>query len=227
MDLATRKVRIENRNITLLLAVPVAIVAKLIQFFVLPDKYFYDSWRMLSMMSGGGMIGWSGYQTTVDFYEVINIFDLTSLEQWSIFMGMIMTPIAIWIISKTEQMTIRESIFALMAIGLLNIYVFGITKEAIQISFFFLIYIIINLPIQSRFIKILGCAAVFYWESTFYRSYYIIMAAMTVVIYFVFYKLRNKKGDISKWNVFGTIIFSFGMIFLFLYVSSFVRPEDF
>ena len=178
------------------------------------------------MSENGTMASWEGYQKTVDFYDKINFFNFTNLSQWSIFMGILMTPIIMLMVSKTKEMELRECFFALMATGLLNIYVFSITKELIQILFFALIYIIICLPIKNVLIKILGCAAVFYWESTFYRSYYIIMAAMTVFLYFVFLWLK-RKNKINKKTVFVTIILCFAAVFLFLYASQFISQEDF
>lgn len=228
MELEAQKIRQQNRDIVLLLVVPIAIVAKLIQFYILPGKYFYDSWRLVSMLTGNAtMASWTGYQTTVDFYDLIDIFNLTSQQQWSIFMGAIMTPVVIVILSRAKEMNVRESIFALMAVGLLNIYVFTISKEGIQIMFFFLIYVIISLPIKNTLIKVIACAGIFYWESTFYRSYYIIMAAMTVALYFIFYKLRNMRKEIKPKYVALVIIACIVMIFAFLYASKFIAPEDF
>lgn len=227
MDLRNQKIRQQNRDITLLMIPLVAVVAKLIQLFILPDKYFFDSWRMVSMMSEkGSMTAWTGYETTVDFYRVINIFNFSSVEQWSIALGLVMMPIMMIIISRTNEMEMRECVFALMAIGLLNIYVFSITKEMIQLLFFALIYIVICLPIKNTFIKVIACAGIFYWESTFYRTYYIIMAAMTVFLYFVFLWLR-KKEKITKKRIVGALILCFIAIFAFLYVSQFISPEDF
>lgn len=227
MELRNQRIRQSNRDITLLLIPLVAVVAKLIQLFILPGKYFFDSWRMVSMLTEQDfMVAWSGYETTVDFYRAINIFDFTSIEQWSITLGLVMTPMMMVVISRTKEMEIRETVFVLMAAGLLNIYVFGITKEMIQILFFFAIYIIISLPIKNTFIKLLGCAAIFYWESTFYRGYYIIMAAMTIAIYFIILWLR-KSEKISKKKVFMAIVFCFVTIFVMFYVSKFVMPEDF
>lgn len=227
MKLKYKKIRQSNRDITLLLIPIVAVIAKLIQFFVLPIKYFFDSWRMVSMLNeSGAMASWSGYETTVNFYRSINIFNFTSVEQWSIALGLIMTPIIMVMISRCKEMDMRECLFALMAIGLLNIYVFSITKETIQLLFFILIYIIICLPINNTFIKVILCAGVFYWESTFYRTYYIIMAAMTVFLYFVFKWLKKRK-DINKKTVAITLVLCFLALFTFLFVSQFISYEDY
>lgn len=228
MKMTNQRIRIENRNITLVLSIPVAILAKLIQLYLLPIRYFFDGERMVGMMTGeGSMQAWSGYQTTVDIYEKVNFLGFTTVEQWSIFMGIVMTPIAIWMISKAKEMELRESIFALMAIGLLNIYVFGISKEAVQIVFFFFIYIIIKLPIRTTFIKVIGCAGIFYWESLFFRSYYIIMSVMSVALYFLMSFLKKKDNKIRKGKVVMAIILSIVLIFIFLYVGGLIDQSEY
>lgn len=227
MDLKNQKIRQQNRDVTILLIPIVAVIAKLIQFFALPDKYFFDSWRMISMLTGKDfMASWGGYETTVNLYRKINIFNFVTVNQWSISLGIIMTIVVMIVISRTKEMMIRESIFVLMATGLLNIYVFSITKEMVQISFFFLIYFIICLPIQNTLIKLLGCVLIFYWESTFYRSYYIIMAAMAVFLYCIFIWLK-KREKISKSMVFLALMLSFIAIFAFLYASKYVSYDDY
>ncbi len=69
-------VRQQNRDITLLLIAPTAILAKIIYMYFLPSKYFFDSWRMIDMLVNGekSTIAWTGYQQAVDFHKAINIF---------------------------------------------------------------------------------------------------------------------------------------------------------
>lgn len=227
MDLKNQKIREQNRDMVLKLIPIVYVIAKFIHLEILPDKYYFDSWRIISMLNDMEVMSmWGGYQDTVDFYSAINVFHLVYLSEWSIVVGMVMTPVMMWMISRTKQMEIRECIFALMAAGLLNIYVFSITKELIQLLFFALIYIIISLPIKNTLVKVVGCAAVYYWESTFYRAYYIIMAAMSIFLYFVFLWLR-KREKITKKHVIITVILCFMATFLFLYLSSFISYSDY
>lgn len=226
MELKYAKIRQQNRDITLMLIIPTVILAKIIYIFLLPSRYYFDSWRMLSMMNGGGMTVWVGYQNTVDFYSKINILHLNTLSQWSIAMGLVMTPIMMYLISKTEQMEVRESIFTLMAIGVLNIYVFSVTKEMIQILYFLCIYAIISLPIKSISLKILMCAGVYYWESTSFRSYYIIMAAMSVFMYAIFLWIK-KRRIITKKHIVIFIVACFFAVFILFYVSQFVSYGDY
>ena len=227
MDLSYQRIRQKNRDTTLLLIPLVAILAKFIHLYMLPDNYYFDSWRLLTMLTGGkGMAAWGGYQSTVDFYKAINFFNWTTLTQWSIGLGIILTPIAMIIISRTKEMEMRECIFTLMVVGLLNIYVFSITKETIQICFFFLVYLIIQLALKNTLLKVIGCALVFYWESTFYRSYYIIMAAMTIFMYLIFVWLKQRE-KIRRKHVVIIVLMCFMAVFAFFYASQFVSHDDY
>ena len=228
MDLVNHKRRKQNRDTALYLMGPTAIVAKLVLHLFLPDKYFYDSWRMIDMLVKGkkSTMGWSGYKTAVNIHKSWNIFHLNSELQFSIVYGLIMTILMMVIVSRTKEMEYREVIFVLMATGVLNIYVFVINKEMIQIVYFLAIYLVISLPIKNNLIKVLGCAGIFYLESLQFRAYYIIMACLLIGIYFIFTWLRSLQR-INKLHIIITIIACFLMVFIFLYLSSFVSPKDY
>ena len=220
--------RQQNRDITLLLIAPTAILAKIIYMYFLPSKYFFDSWRMIDMLVNGekSTIAWSGYQQAVDFHKAINIFHFNTINQFSTFYGLIMTIVIMFIVSKAKEMDFMDSLFTLMATGVLNIYVFCINKEMIQILYFILIYIIITSPIKNTMLKLIGCVAVYYWESTSFRSYYIIMAAMSVLLYFVFTWLK-RRNKVTKLMIVTTVIICFVGVFAFFYASSFVAHDDY
>lgn len=228
MELKAKKIRQQNRDLALQLMIPTAILAKIIYIFFLPDKYFFDSWRMIDMLINGekSVSGWESYQSTVDFHEAINIFHFTNINQFSIWYGAVMTIVIMLIVSKTKEMQMQDVLFTLMATGVLNIYVFNLNKEMIQIFYFFALYLIISLPIRNTFIKIVACAAVYYLESINFRAYYILMAAMTILMYCIFIRLRKMKY-IGKRQILAVIILCFAGIFVFFYASQYVAYDDY
>ena len=221
-----RKRKEENRRMTMMLIPFVAALGKFVQFFILPDKYFYDSWRMNLMMQGETKQGWwSGYEDTINIFSKIDFFHFNSSKQWSIALGIVFTIALIIMLSRVKEMTMMESLYTLMAVGLLNIYVFNLAKEPIQMSFFFMIMIVIMLPINN-FVKMIGCALVYYWESTTFREYYIMMAAMTFALFFVFDWLRGRKRT-KVWHIILAVIACFIAMFLFMYLSQYVDHEGY
>ncbi len=227
MDLQEHKVRKQNRDTALLLIVPTAIAAKLILHLFLPDKYFFDSWRMVDMLNNGERAGsrWAGYQTAVDIHKSWNVLNLTSFEQFSIFYGIVMTLIILFIVSRTKEMDRMQVLYTLMAVGILNIYVFVINKEMIQIIYFLAIYLVISLPFKNNLIKILGSAGIFYLESLQFRSYYIIMTALSIGLYLIFTWLKTRI--IKKIHIVLTIIACFVMVFIFFSLSQVISPKDY
>lgn len=225
MDLAEKKKRKQNRDATLILIIPVAIFAKIIYHLFLPDKYFFDSWRMESMLTGSGnMAAWGGYQNAVDFHKSINILNLDTHTEFSIWYGVVMTIIVLIIVSRVKEMNNAQVFYTLMVVGVLNIYVFILNKEMVQILYFLAIYIVISLPIHNT-LKILGCAGVFYLESLNFRAYYIIMAALTIGTFIIFSWLSRQK--IKKSHIIMTVMALFVMVFVFFYASSFISPKDY
>lgn len=226
MSINEKRIRESNRDTTLLLIPIVAILGKLVQFYILPMKYFYDSYRMQHMMRGSNEMGWwEGYETTINIFNRINIFNFNNTRQWSIALGIVGTILMIILISRCQELSMMESIYSLMAAGLMNIYVFNLAKEPIQMAFFLVIAIIIMLPIKNVFVKVILCAGVYFWESNTFRSYYIIMAAMTILLFFIFYRMKNAKNKLSKKKIVFYVVLCFVAMFIFMYASQFVDYE--
>lgn len=225
MDIQQIRIRQQNRDMAIKLMIPVAILGKLIQLYILPEKYFYDSWRMALMMQGEISQGWwSGYETTINIFSKINILGLKTPRQWSILLGIIFTLMLVALVSRVKEMSMSECIYTLMATGLMNIYVFNLAKEPIQMTYFFVIMLIILLPIKNTFIKIMGCCGIYYWEANTFREYYIMMAAMVVVLYFIFLWLRRRR-KIKVFYIVLALIVSIASMVAFVYASQYVAPE--
>lgn len=220
---------VENRETILLLIVPIAIVAKLIEHLLLPDKYFYDSNRMLGMtLENRSMEVWGGnYEITADVFKRINIFDFTTLLQWSIFIGIIFNIILVVAFVKIKAMNMMQSIFALMCVGLCNIYVFNLGKDVIQFTLFVMCFTIIWINKLPSWLKVMGCALVFYWESTFFRNYYIIMAAFTVGVYLIIQVLRRMKAKINAKTIIVTVSSLYFLMYVFLNIARIMMPNEY
>lgn len=206
----------ENKESVVFLLLPIAVIAKLIEHLILPGKYFYDSGRMLDMMLGIGEINaWGGsYEITATFFSKINVFNFTTLLQWSIFVGIIFNFIMVVALAKVKGLDFMQSIFTLMCVGLCNIYVFNLGKDIIQFVFFAMCFLIIYIDIIPNWIKVAGCALVFYWESTFFRNYYIIISAFTIGAYLIISVIRRNK---IKFN-FKRLVFVLAMLYLLMYI---------
>lgn len=187
-----------NKNLLLLLIFPVMLAAKFMVVQILPPKYFFDNNRILGMVNGWtGTKAWGGsYEVASNLFQRINVLDFTTMRQWTIMLGLVFSILVFIMVLGADAPDLLQSVFILATVGLLNIYVFNIGKDIIQFAFFFAVYVILMLPIQNSLIKVLGCAAVLYYESTFFREYYVLIAALAIAVYAIllFFRSRSQLG---------------------------------
>lgn len=219
----------DNRDTCIMLIIPIAILAKFIEHVILPEKYFYDSQRMLGMMIDKDYsAAWEGsYRTTVEIFSKFDFFHFTTLLQWSIVVGIIFNIIVIIMIKGSKGMDLWQCIFALMCIGLGNIYIFNLGKDIIQFTLFLMCFVATNIRNIPNIVKVIMCALVFYWESTFFRSYYIIIAFFIIAIYMIFKIARMRKSKLSVIKIFMTIILLYALVYLFLNAAKVLMPNDY
>lgn len=218
-----------NKMMITVALIPLTILSKILQFTFLPPKYFYDSSRMLSMSTGSNsMQAWGdAYEIVADVFRKINLLNFNSLEDWAFFLAFIFGIALIFMFSRIDEPDELQCIFTLCSIGLLNVYIFNISKDIIQYGIFFLIYLVIINKRLNKPIKLALITYIFYWESTFFRSYYILMGALFIILYCIFNFIQKRNKPINKLmllNIFFVIFFS---MFLLIFFSQFISYEDY
>lgn len=212
---------IRKKNILVSLgAVLLAILCKVFQFNYLPKKYFYDSEHILAVMNGSNLTDQS-YSFTASFYNCINIFRFNNVYSWSIYLTAIATLIImLFFLLHKKEYSVKQYVFIFASLALLNIYVFNLSKEIIQLIIFLVVFgIISNKHISRDSIKIILCCLIFVFESIFFRIYYLILAAMLPIIYLCFKKQKTEKIKIYKVII--VIIMAF---FAITFVAGLITP---
>ena len=219
----------DNKMMLIILIMPVTLFSKWFQFTVLPGKYFWDSQRMLSMLTGSGtMDAWGGsYEVAVSFFDKINIFNFSTLEEFAYALAFIFSLALIFIFIRIQNLTLIQTLYYLATIGLLNIYVFNISKDIIQFLIFFLMYLVIIAPRINSSIKLILILGLFYWESTFFRSYYIIMGALFLVAYLLLKYIQIKNIKMNSKIVINFLVIMFIMFTCFLLIVQVIMPEEY
>lgn len=220
----------ENHNVFILLLFPVAVLSKLVEHLFLPANYFFDSNRINAMvLDPNSSIAWNtgSYKMASSIFREINIFGFTTILQWSLFVGSVFTILVIVMLCKVKYVSNSQSIFGLMCVGLLNIYIFNISKDAIQFLIYFVMYIVISVQKIPKFIKPVIVVLLMYWESTVYRSYYIIMGFFFLVIYIVFSFIRKKCKKIKVIHYIFIVVGMFAMVFVFLTMAQKLFPDEY
>lgn len=218
-----------NKMTTIVMLIPLTIICKILQFTVLPDKYFYDSGRMLSMSTGSNtMQAWGGaYEIVADLFREINILNFTTLQEWAYYLAFIFGIILILMLSRIDEPDNLQLFFIICSIGLLNIYIFNISKDIIQYGIFFLMYLVIINKRIPKILKIVGTFFIFYWESTFFRSYYILMGALFIILYGIIKVIQKRDKPINRNELIGVFSVIFIVMFLLVYFSQFISYEDY
>ena len=213
-------------NILLLIVYPISVIAKLFQFIVLPDKYFYDSEAILRMTNNSFLqysVGDGSYVFTAEFFRIINIFGFSSLLEWAVFISFFCNILIIRYFKKNKIQLFSELIIACCFLFLLNIYVFNISKDILQFLFFYVIFNVIKSDKLSMSIKHTLVIGMFVLESIFFRSYYILTAVFYVcaVIGLPFLRKYEKKGILLTVLSIGLVIYAF------LAVSQLIMPDEY
>lgn len=221
-------IKFQKRNVLLFfITILIVILTKIFQYNFLPDKYFYDSTHLLNMINYNKISSDSSFSITAKVFKFINIFEFGTLAQWSIgiaiFFSLIIFVMYIRISSK-EKLSIYDCCFWLASMVLLNIFVFNISKEVIQITIFTIILLIArNKKIKDR-PKIFLIAIMFIIESIFFRSYYIIMAGIAIGVYFYLEINIDKK---KKRNVLFVLGIIFLIVFIGMFVAKYIMPSEY
>ena len=219
----------DNKMMLLILIMPLTLFSKWFQFAVLPGKYFWDSQRMLSMLNGdNGMPAWEGsYRVTVDFFDAINIFNFTTLEEFAYALAFIFSFALIFMFSRLPNLTFIQTVYYFATVGLLNIYIFNLSKDIIQFGIFFMMYVVILQNKLPNILKLIIVFLLFFWESTFFRSYYIIMGALFVAIYFLLNCIIKRFRVRKIGHVLLVFFMMIGTLLVLVFLTQFIMPEEY
>lgn len=201
------------------------ILIKSCMYKILPEKYFYDSNRILLIMNGATNLTDMSYSFVANVFNAINFLNFEKLEQWGWFFGIIFSFVLIFILLKNKKYSITQYIFIYGSIALLNIYVFGLSKDIVQFVFFLAIYGILSSNLTNTKKLIFSCI-ILAFEAFNFRVYYLIMAMLMVTIYFIYvFFIRNKK--LNKKSVMKIIIIAFIAFFAEVYVVQMISVDNY
>lgn len=215
----------QRQKTTLLIFTFVAMIAAKILVLNLPGKYFYDNTRIVSMVNKDGLMpSWTGsYETTANVFTFLNVLNLRTMVEWSFVLGIILTSLAAVLIFINTNLDFYQELFWLCCIILLNIYVFNIGKDSIQFCFFFLAFIFTKMK-ASRIIRIACITILFYIESIYFRSYFVLVSVFFIAIAILTFHIQQSIGRIKPVSYYLCILL---VVYVFLIASSVLFPEQY
>lgn len=201
-----------NKNVWYMLFFIVieTIVIKAVMYDALPRKYFFDSNHIIDIMKGSKLTDPS-YSYVANIFNKINIFGFYNVRPWGYLVSTIFTCILIKILSKNEKISKQQFIFLIACTALLNIYVFGITKDIVQFVYFLIVYLIISSKKIDNKWKVILSSVVLLYEALNFRIYYAIMMMIMDTIYVVYGKAVEGKivSKKSALKIVAVIIIAF------------------
>lgn len=210
--------RDKTRNkVFLVLSVYPIFILSLILISILPDKYFYDNNRILSMVTGSGVMqSWEGsYKFAADLFVKIDVFNLTTVNQWHLLIGVTFNVIIVYLLLSGRDTNTIETIYLLAGIVLANIYTFTIGKDVIQFCLFFAIYIIIASNRLTVNIKTFLVTAILLSEGFYFKAYYFLIGLFFIGCFFL---LKRTRYNLKK--TFLIILVSIFLIMTILFICS-------
>lgn len=215
----------QRRKTTLLIFTFVAMIVAKILVLNLPGKYFYDNTRIVSMVNKDGLIpSWTGsYETTANVFTFLNVLNLRTMTEWSLILGIILTSFVSAFIFINTNLDFYQELFWLCCIVLLNIYVFNIGKDSIQFCFFLLAFIFAKMK-ASKTIRIVCISILFYIESVYFRSYFVLVAVFFIAISILTFHIQESTTRIKPISYYLCILL---VVYMFLIASSVLFPEQY
>lgn len=186
-----------GRITIMLLFLAVAVIAQIIRFTLLPDKFFIDSNMILNGMQYPGILT-GAFRSTANVFQSINFFNATTLVEWAVLLAIPYNLyFSFYFAYRFQSDGMTRVLYVLFTSAVLNIYVFQLSKESIQLFFFLLLNAIIRNRYWGSNAKVLLCSSLLILIGLIFRTYYIIIACYTLMAYCVSFL---KIGPCAKKN---------------------------
>ncbi len=207
----------------LFLIFPIALFVQIVLLPQMPQKYFYDSRDIYYMMIGKMLHGSTSYMFSAKLFRYLNyFFNFQDLQSWSYLFAFIFNLFLFAFLFKYTNLAIKKILFIYCTVALLNIYVFRISKDIFQFIIFIIAYQFLSAKNIPKNFKVLWLVLLFVVESLAFRIYYLLVAALFLMIYLIL--CRYMKG---KQKLRSAILIYATLLVLGLYVLQFVSYDNY
>lgn len=187
--------KLDKKTFALLLIFPLALFVQTIVLPRLPNKYFYDSYHILAVFMGK-QSDTGSWLFSANFFHAIDLFHFTTLTQWSYLLAFIFNILLFFILMRYQNYKFYDYLFIYCVAGLLNIYVFRMSKEIIQYIFFLSVCYIAHSKLSYKF-KLSLIVLLLIGEGLSFRNYYLLIAVLFVIVSYIM-NLENKYSTTHK-----------------------------
>lgn len=217
------KLNLKTWSIILLI---INMLSLVIRYNFMTEKFFTDSMHLMYIEQFGGIYDGS-FTIAARFFNIINLFNINTLLEWSIYIGIIYFFINIFLVKNVTNIEFKKFIFLLLALVLTYLFEIGITKEVLQSIFYISIFTVCRLTsIKKSFYYLIIGSIILLSCSLFFREYYILTAIFSIGIYYILILIRqfNEKNNRA---IFMFVFLILIMLTIFLLISSVVFPHEY
>lgn len=220
-----------NKKIWFIIIVCINISAVFIRYAFLSEAFLFDSPGILDLEKQGsitGDFGESSFSFVAKSFSYINFFDIRYLLDWSIYISFIFLGINFLLLKDIYIIELKNLFVILIGMFLWYLFSVGISKEIIQTIFYLSIYIIIcnNCICKTIFSKVMISIVILFISAILFRSYYILIAFFSGIIYLMFIFFRKKSLCGIKNYIYSIILFVC-VLAIFLSIIEIIFPLEY
>ncbi len=164
----------------------------------------------------------------LNFFSIFNFLHLNTYIEYEIFITIIWNLIIFVIFLKQKKyLTQLQAIFIILSTLVLNIFDFCLAKEPLQMLYFVAIYIILVSPQINNKNKFTYSIIIILFSALTYRTYYILIAFFSILIYFIHKLFLKNKIEIKPKHILYILLIITLTYFIFLNVCKIFSPENY
>lgn len=210
--------------VMLLMIFPIAAFAKFYQYNFTGGNNFGIMNYMLDGIYNGTNITFKSYTFPIKIYSLFSFIGFKTNLEWSIFYTTIFTVIIFIFLLKYKKYSLKEYIFIYASMFILAWTVMNMNKDLIQLMFLLIVYTVCSTKKLNNNSKILYSSIIFILESLVFREYYILVAGLSVIVYFIISRQLNNKNK-KENNYIKDLILIFLIFFIGIFIAQFVVPS--
>lgn len=225
--MAMKRVIVKCNKGTLIVLVLVAILlAKIVQLFLLPEKYFYDAQSVMTLLENGFISGYPlNFWIAAQFFKPLYVIGFHTMESMIMILSIVCNIFMIFFIYKHVYLNdLFNLTITILYMMMINIYIFMPMKEFIQFLLMMLYFYIFKSKrktLNSKRKK--SCAILFVTVliGIMFREYYLLIAAIFVCLLLFFKRLKNDNLLVNIKH----LLLLFSGVVATLYLSRIIVPN--
>lgn len=205
-----------------------AILAKIYQYTMMKAYSFGIMNRILKYIYSGTISPDPSYAFPVKLYRYIKFLGFQTNLEWSIFFAAIMNIVFfILLIKFKDKYSKQETIFIYASMFILDVFVFNLNKDLIQAIMVLIMYGVIRNNKLNNIAKLIIVFFILFFESVNFRPYYILIAGLLILNYFVFNRFTKTEKAITKKKVAITVVIMLLLMFTGIFLTKYVQPDSY